>query len=85
MMRNIFAIRYSEHLLIVTQVSVRKAARLFAAGQTVLIASRGDLNALADRQQKTLVVRRRGRRSFAAYPSAVEIVWPQRASLAAAS
>ena len=67
------------------QVSPRKAAKSFAAGRTILIAPHDELNALADRQQKALVVKRRGRLSPATLTSAVEMVRPSSVAIAAAS
>ena len=84
MTRSIYAIRLKTRLVIATEVSPRKAAKLFAAGRTILIASQGELHALADRQQKALVVKRRASVSPATLTRAVYIVWPSNIALAAA-
>ena len=85
MNRSIYAIQLKTRLVIATVVSPRKAARLFDSGQTILIASQDALKALADRQQKVLVVKRRGLLSPATLTRAVEILWPSNVALAAAS
>ena len=60
MTRSIYAIRLKTTLVIATEVLPRKAAKLFDAGQTILIASQDPLKALANHQQRVLVVKRRG-------------------------
>lgn len=76
MRRTIYAIRLKARLVVAIEVSPRQAAKRFDAGRTILIASQGDLRALADRQQRTLVVKRRGPLTPATLTRAVDIVWP---------
>lgn len=85
MKRSIYAIRLKTRLVIAAEVSPPKAAKLFDAGRSILIASQDELKSLADRQQKALVVKRRGLLSPATLTGAVEIVWPSSVALAAAS
>jgi len=85
MTRNIYAIRLKTTLVLATEISPRKAAKLLDAGQTILIASQDELKALADRQQKALVVKRRGLLSPATLTRKFEILWPSNVELAAAS
>jgi len=85
MIRSIYEIQLKTRLVIATEVSPQKAAKLFAAGRSILIASQGELKALAERQQKALVVKRQGLLSPATLTRAVEILWPSNVALAAAS